>query len=553
MKKYRVYVFLGVLHICLLWNTTTFAQNAVWQWSVLVKNAKQNTGKARAFLWIPPDCKKVKAFLFAQNNMEEQSILENPGFRKEMGKLGFAEVWVSPAYDLLFNFDKGAGEAFNYIMGELSKVSGYSELNYIPFVGIGHSAAASNPYYMAAWNPDRALAAISVSGQWPYFRHVFFAPDIWGSRNSDHIPCLETMGEYEAADNWSIEGLKERQAHPLIPLSMLACPAEFHFATSDTKAAYIALYLKKVLQYRMPKNSPDNQAIKLIPVDPTKTGWLVDKWRFDQIPVAQPATVDQYLGDRTQAFWYFDEELANATTVYHARHRNQKAQLIGYVQHGKLLEQRNVHQQFNLRFEPEADGVTFKVHAAFYDTVPGGSPRPTGWAHIQVGLPIGHVISNSPITVDRITGPFVKINDSTFRVHPQKGFYESSHSYELWFSAGHPGNDEYKPAVQQALMTIPPRNTQGKEQHITFSAIPNQRPNKKGIKLKAVSDAHVPVGFYVQDGPAEITGDRLNLTVIPPRTKFPVKVTVIAWQYGNSNEPKLQTAEPVEHVFWINK
>jgi hypothetical protein len=123
----------------------------------------------------------------------------------------------------------------------------------------------------------------------------------------------------------------------------------------------------------------------------------------------------------------------------------------------------------------------------------------------------------------------------------------------LWFSASHPGDNEHKPAVQQALMSIPPRNTQGKEQHITFSAIPNQRPNKKGIKLNAVSDAHVHVGFYIQDGPAEIAGDHLTLTAIPPRSKFPVKITVIAWQYGNSNEPKLQTAEPVERVFWINK
>ena len=553
MKKYLVYVFLGILQPCLLWNTTVLAQNVVWQWSVPIKDAKENAGKARAFLWIPPDCKKAKAFLFAQNNMEEQSILENANFRTEMGKLGFAEVWVSPAYDLLFHFDQGAGETFNNIMHDLAQVSGYSELNYVPFVGMGHSAAASNPYYMAVWNPERALAAISVSGQWPYFRHVSFAPDIWGSRNIDYIPCLETMGEYEAADNWSTEGLKERQAHPLMPLSMLSCPAEFHFANSDTKAAYIALYLKKAVQYRMPKNTPDNQAPKLIPIDPTKTGWLIDKWRIDQVPIAEPAPIAQYQGDRTQAFWYFDKELAYATIAYQARYRNQKPQLIGYTQRDRLLEQHNVHQQFNLKFEPEVDGVTFKVHAAFYDTVPGGSPRPAGWAHMQAGTPVGHTQSSFPIIVDRITGPFVKINDSTFKVHPQKGFYESTHSYELWFSASHPGDGEYKPAVQQALMSIPPRNTQGKEQHITFSAIPNQRPNKKGIKLNAVSGANVPVGFYVQDGPAEIIGDRLNLTAIPPRSRFPVKVTVIAWQYGNSNEPKLQTAEPVERVFWINK
>jgi len=38
-----------------------------------------------------------------------------------------------------------------------------------------------------------------------------------------------------------------------------------------------------------------------------------------------------------------------------------------------------------------------------------------------------------------------------------------------------------------------------------------------------------------------------------PRAKFPVKVTVVAWQYGRVLEPKLKTAEPVEQTFSIVK
>ncbi len=124
----------------------------------------------------------------------------------------------------------------------LAEGSGYRELVTAPVVPLGHSAAASWPYYFAAWKPERTLAAISVSGQWPYFRDATFAPDIWGNRNIDFVPCLETMGEYEAADTWSNEGLKEREAHPRLPLSMLACPAEGHFASTTEKAAYIAFF-----------------------------------------------------------------------------------------------------------------------------------------------------------------------------------------------------------------------------------------------------------------------------------------------------------------------
>jgi hypothetical protein len=553
MKKQVLLCLIGFVVFFVTTITSSNAQPAVWQWSALVKNAKDNNGQARAFLWIPPNCSKVKAFIFSQNNMEEQSILENPHFRDEMGKLGIAEVWVSPSFDLLFHFDLGAGDTFNAIMNDLADASGYFELKYVPFIGLGHSAAASNPYYMAAWNNDRVLAAISVSGQWPYFRHPSFAPDIWGLKTIDFIPCLETMGEYEAAANWSAEGLKERQAHPLMPLSMLANPAQGHFAATQEKIDYLVLYLKKAMQYRLPKNTPDGEAPQLIPIDPTKTGWLVDKWRFNEPPKTPAAPVGKYMGDTTQAFWFFDEEMANATVAYEAKHHNQKPQLIGYLQDGKMVEQRNTHQQVNLKFKPEADGISFKLHAAFYDTVAGGSPRLPTWAGMPVGSKIGHTNSKEPIKVERITGPVIKVDDSTFKIWPQLGYWQNTHSYELWFAATQQGDDDYKPAVQQSQMLVPPTNKIGKEQHITFSPIHNQLPNIKGIKLAATSDAGVPVNFYVQEGPAEIKSDVLSLTDIPPKSRFPVKVTVVAWQYGNSNEPKLQTAIPVSQTFYINK
>lgn len=524
-------------------------KGAVWQWSVAVKTA-QNDKPCRAYLWIPPDCKKVKAFIFSQNNMEEHSILEDPEFRKAMGKLGIAQVWVSPAYDLFFNFNKGAGTIFNDLMNNLAEVSGYDELKNAPFIGMGHSAAASAPYYMAAWNPERALAAISVSGQWPYFRDPVFAPDIWGTRNIDFIPCLETMGEYEAAETVALEGLKQRAAHPLLPLSMLSSPAQGHFASSPEKGKYIALYLKKVMQYRLPQ---DVKQATLKPVDPTKTGWLIDKWRKDELPRAGAAPVGRYKGDPAEAFWCFDEEMAKATLNYQARHRNKKVQLIAFTQNGKKIAQRNTHQQVNLKFEPLSDGITFNLGAAFYDTIPGGSPRPAIWAGAAAGELIGHANNNESLTIERITGPMIRLNDTTFRIQPQSGFWQNQHSYELWFAAGHPGDESYRPAVQQAQMLVPPKNTAGKAQCLTFLPIPDQTANKRGIKLQASSNANVPVSFYVQDGPAEIEGNHLNLLKIPPRSRFPVKVTVVAWQYGNSNEPKLQTADPVVNTFWITR
>jgi hypothetical protein len=525
---------------------------AVWQWSVPVKSEHPENGLARAWLWIPPGCEHVRGVVVAQNNMEEISILENQKFRDALAKMDFAEVWVSPFFDHFFRFNAGAGETFNDLMSRLADESGYSELKFVPVVPMGHSAAASWPYYFAAWNPGRTLCALSVSGQWPYFRNPVFAPDIWGNHNIDFVPCLESMGEYEAADTWSREGLWERQRHPLMPLSMLANPGQGHFATTDAKAEYLALYIKKAVEYRVPKDWDGTSAPNLIPIDPTRTGWLVDKWRRDEPPVAPPAPVGEYKGDPNQAFWFFDKELALATEKYEAAFRGLKPQLVGYVQDGQMSPQHEEHLQVDLKFEPEADGMTFKLAGAFYNSVPPGSSRLPQWAELPVGSPLGHA-NPAAISINLVCGPVEKLDADTFAVRFQKEtlLNTNARNYELVFAAVHPGNGEYKSAVQQAHLFIPARNGQGANQHITFPPVPDQKVGTKALKLNATSHAGVPVYYFVREGPAEIGGDVLKFTAIPPRAKFPVKVAIVAWQYGRSSEPKLKTAEPVEQTFNI--
>jgi hypothetical protein len=88
-------------------------------------------------------------------------------------------------------------------------------------------------------------------------------------------------------------------------------------------------------------------------------------------------------------------------------------------------------------------------------------------------------------------------------------------------------------------------------QKITFALLSNVKEGNRSVALKATSDSGMPVYFYVQEGPAEVKDGKLVFTKIPPRSKFPVKVTVVAWQYGRSVEPKIKTAEPVIQSFWI--
>ncbi|MBS0030530.1 hypothetical protein ACTJJ0_26490 [Chitinophaga sp. 22321] len=541
----RPFVFLLLFFFCRL---TAAAQ--VWQWSVPVAGARN--ADATAYLWIPENAKKVRGVVLAQHNMEEISILENPIFRKEMASLSFAIVWVSPSFDPLFRFNEGAGEVLNTFLGALADSSGYGELTYVPVVTIGHSAAASWPYYYAAWNPERTLCAISTSGQWPWFRDPRFAPDIWGKRNINYVPCLETMGEYEAAATWSTEGLRERKEHPYMPLSMLACPGEGHFAASDKKVRYIALYIRKAAQYRLPANYAADQPATLIPIDPVHTGWLMERWKQDELPTISPAPVHRYKGDTTQAFWFFDEELVRATQQYQQVQLHRKPQLTGIQQDGHIIAQQNTHLQVHVPFIPQEDGVSFRLKGVFLDTVPGESERPRKQTGLPAGSALGHA-DRIPVSIEKITGPFVKINDTIFRFSMRNGLSGTIGQYSLCFAVVHPGDTRYKPFVQQAEMTVPVRNIAGKYQEIFFPAIGNQHFRIRQIILKARSGSGLPVSYYIESGPAYIKGNSIIITPVPPAARYPVKITVVAWQYGRNGAQAVQTAAPVRQSFYLEK
>ena len=59
--------------------------------------------------------------------------------------------------------------------------------------------------------------------------------------------------------------------------------------------------------------------------------------------------------------------------------------------------------------------------------------------------------------------------------------------------------------------------------------------------------------YYVREGPAEVDGDKLVFLPMPPHAKLPLRVTVVAWQYGRGGPDPVQTAAPVERSFHIVK
>ena len=535
MKKYFLVVLLS------LFMQTTRVAEAPWQWSVEIKEliSEETNAHPSAYLWIPENCKQVRAVIIGQHNMTEETIFEHPEFRKNMGKLGIAEIWITPGIDQRWDVTKGTQQIFETMMKNLSEISGYTELEFAPVIPIGHSAMATYPWNFAAWNPERTLAVLSIHGDSPRTHLTGYgrANLDWGTRTIEGIPSLMVMGEDEWWEDRLITSFDYRREYPNAPLSFLADAGHGHFDISDELIDYLSLFLKKTVEYRLPEHSSLDAPIQLIPVE-AKNGWLADRWRKNEKPTAEAASYDKYKGDKNHAFWYFDKEMADATEKYYANERGKTEQYIGFEQKGKLITfNPKSHVRMSPSFQPEADGVTFHLKAVYTDTLRNEYSK----EH-----------STHPIRMSRICGPVEVVNDTTFTVRFYRmGLDNPKRTGGICLMASVKQDHKYRSAVQQVEIRIPYRNKEVISQRIIFPKLSDVKASVKKISLNGTADSGLPVYYYVKEGPAEIKGDKLVLTKIPPRAKFPVKVTVVAWQYGCSGEPKVQTAEAVEQSFYI--
>jgi hypothetical protein len=154
-----------------------------------------------------------------------------------------------------------------------------------------------------------------------------------------------------------------------------------------------------------------------------------------------------------------------------------------------------------------------------------------------------------------IVGPAVQMDAETFRVQLNR----NEQGGTVFIQAENPGDGTYRRAVQPGSVEIPAANNQGAPQAISFPEIPNQKRNVKTVALQGTSDAHLPVDYYIVAGPAEL--DRqpdgsvhaLRITDVPIKAKYPIAVTVVAYQYGRSVAPQVQSAAPVTRTFFLER
>ena len=345
---------------------------------------------------------------------------------------------------------------------------------------MGHSAQATFPWNFAAWNPNRTLCIISFHGDAPRTNLCGYgAANVeWGrNRNIDGIPGLMVEGEYEWWEARVNPALAFRMMYPESCISFLCDTGRGHFDCGDRTAMYLAKFIQKALEQRLNVDGKGIEynadgTVKLRKLNP-KDGYLAERFHADMVGTdgadkgkvpeqssvkrPQPAPYAEYKGDKHDAFWYFDKEMAELTEARYKETAGKQVQYVGFEYQGKLIPYSDKLQGGMAIKIEEADvaaaqkakkPIRIQLKVVYTDASHGGLSK-----NAEHGALPSHGTKKPHIEV--ICGPLKKINDTTFEVYSyEAGWDNPRRSFTAWVVAVADADARYKGAVQSLRIDI---------------------------------------------------------------------------------------------------
>lgn len=266
--------------------------------------------------WLPDNCKYVRGIVVAHPQVG--GFAGNHLIRKVAQDESLGTMVMNA-----FSY-KGSEtiERLDKVFEQWAKESGHPEIRGAAVLTAGLSAsvlAARNVGYAA---PDRVFGIVHIAGGNLHHCLVDERKTLTG------IPFFAVNGQFEwcgpdggirphigRETQWYFirkDMLAKRKDDPNNLMSLVVVPNADHGAWN---AELAALFVRKAAKYRLPKEKRDGstpaKCVKLTAED----GWLTDGEL--KHPKHQPAAWADYKGDKTWAFWYFDEELAKAVYKFH--------------------------------------------------------------------------------------------------------------------------------------------------------------------------------------------------------------------------------------------
>jgi len=507
--------------------------NQVFQFSVTdsVPYEGSTTPKTGTlYLWIPESCAKLRGLVILGNNVPEHMLAGHPAIREACRANDLGLVWSVPTF---WNFAKqmkgreAEQVAFlQKLLDGLASVSGYDEVSRVPWLPIGESGHLLMVCGLIDQQPERCIAGICVKN--PHSPKNRTVPLLWtlGTAQEWGQKDKDIRTEWNAAGP-GYEGWVKGRAESSWPLSMVIEPGTGHFSCSDALARYFGATIGAAAAARIAEDG------SLRPVD-LNAGFLAhlpltpgEDLRIIPYAVASPE-------ERKRA-WFFTESLAREAQDISRTNWQANTQLVG------LVPVENCESKpFSFNSVTELLVVTestFSVKGTLLPEIPDGF----------VGA--GEKLASTPgePVVEWICGPYAPVGNGTFRVALDRTWKSGGGNYLI---ARKDGDDKVRTSVQPCAVKLV-ENKEGTPQVLTFDKIPDVPAGTVSVPLSAKSDSGLPVQFSVLTGPAVIENGNLVFTPIPPRAKFPVEVTVAAWQWGRPTDPKVRMSEFVKQTFRI--
>jgi hypothetical protein len=502
-----------------------------------------STNTAIAYLWIPESCKRVRGLLILCANVPEHRLVGHSAIRAVCTSNDLGIVWCTPSF---MNFarqkpgQKKMAEEYATIAGflqqlldGLAKSSGYEEVATAPWLPMGESGHLLMVDALVEAMPQRCLAGIWIKNSHlpPKNRQVpalvaYGTAQEWGQDKSDIRTGWNNIGKnYDGI-------LDQRRKHPDWPFSYIIDGHSGHFDCSEQLTRYFARYINLVAKARC---SDDGSSV----LKPVK----IESGFFADLPVPghegqaiRPANTHAALP------WYFDHASAVAAQAFAAINWKAETQFPAFVDdRGNVLPCAfNGIADLNLKtMTMESDGITFTVRGTLLDRIPEGF----ACAGEKLGKAFG-----AP-ELEWLCGPVAPLGHGRLRIALDRSWLNGGTTYVALRQAG---TDTLRGVVQPMRIDLRQMgNREGQSQKIIFEKINDVKVGSGDLPLVARSDASLPVAFFVIAGPAVVKDGKLVFTPIPPRTRFPVEVTVGAWQWGRSFDPKVKTADIIKQTFMI--
>ena len=500
---------------------------------------------ATAYLWIPEKTQRVRGLLIMCANVPEHKLVGHSAIREVCAANDLGIVWCTPS---IMNWAKAQpGQKkmsaeyattvgfLQQLLDGLAQTSGYAEIATVPWLPMGESGHLLMVDTLMETQPERCIAGIFIKNNHlpPKNRQV---PTLvaYGTAQEWAQDKTDIRSQWNAVDKAYAGILNERKKNPDWAFSYVIDGHSGHFDCSESLTAYFARYIDLVAKARL--SADGSPALKPVVL---ADGYLAD------LPVPgheiKPVTSFAKTAPSERAVpWYFDAAQAKEAQAFAAVNWQAETQLPAYVDdQGKELAH-TFNGITSLKTATlEADGLTFSVRGRLLDQIPANF------------FGAGEKLAKAPGSpeVEWLCGPIEPLGGGRFRIALDRVWMGGGATYVALRQAG---TANIRGIVQPAGVELKAlRIGEGKPQKITFAPIADVKAGTPAVTLVATSDAGLPVQFFVQAGPAIIRDGQVVLTPIPPRSRYPVEVTVVAWQWGRASEPKVKTAALVPQTFRI--